>query len=461
MPALVLAAGLGTRLRPLTDSCAKPAIPLAGEPIIRRIVRWLANHDVRDLVVNLHYLPQTVTGVLGDGSDLSVRIRYSWEQPRILGSAGGPRHALDILGDDTFIIVNGDTLTDLNLGALLHAHRTSGALVTMALVPNREPDKYGGVVLDSDDAVTGFVPRGAAAAGSRHFIGVQVVSRIGVPRCCRRRPAGEFDRRRRTMRSLKARRGRDSRVRVRRGLLGYRDGRGLRTHVCGIRATAVMRTIDHEGAAIRDRIDRLPCGRGSARDAPPRVVPLTGDASDRRYFRIISPDGRSTVLALHTDAIDFASLPFANVAGLLQRIPLPVPAILGHSDPLGIVELQDLGDVTLQAHLGAATPAEHAALYREAVALIERLQRRGAELGPASPGEHAGKRLHALFDCFRRRQAHVGTRVLRTAFSRSVSRGSAERRRPGGAPGRVADNGARAVRRNRECSAIATITAAT
>src|SRR4029079_12247014 len=116
----------------------------------------------------------------------------------------------------------------------------------------------------------------------------------------------------------------------------------------------------------------------------PRVVPLTGDASDRRYFRLISPDGKSTVLALHTDAIDFTSLPFANVARLLQQVPLPVPEILGHSDPLGIVELQDLGDVTLQAHLGGATSAEHAALYREAVALIERLQRRGAELGPGA-----------------------------------------------------------------------------
>ena len=173
--ALVLAAGLGTRLRPLTDACAKPAIPVAGEPIIRRIIRWLASHDVRDLVVNLHYLPQTVTAVLGDGSDLSVRVRYSWEQPRILGSAGGPRHALDILGEDTFVIVNGDTLTDLNLTALLEAHRASGAVVTMALVPNREPEKYGGVVLDRDDRVAGFVSRGVAAAGSHHFIGVQVV----------------------------------------------------------------------------------------------------------------------------------------------------------------------------------------------------------------------------------------------------------------------------------------------
>jgi aminoglycoside/choline kinase family phosphotransferase len=110
------------------------------------------------------------------------------------------------------------------------------------------------------------------------------------------------------------------------------------------------------------------------------VVPLTGDASDRRYFRILFADGDSIVLALHAGPIDFASLPFANVAGLLQQMPLPVPAILGHHDADGIVALADLGDVTLQAHLGAASAVEHAALYREAVGLIEILQRRGREL---------------------------------------------------------------------------------
>jgi aminoglycoside/choline kinase family phosphotransferase len=130
---------------------------------------------------------------------------------------------------------------------------------------------------------------------------------------------------------------------------------------------------------VRERIDRYLRESGlAARNSS--VVPLTGDASDRKYFRIIPADGPSIVIALHSDAIDFAALPFANVAGLLRRIPLPVPDILGHSDSLGIVALQDLGDVTLQAHLGAESPAEHAALYRQAVALIEQLQRRGAEL---------------------------------------------------------------------------------
>ena len=173
MQALVLAAGLGTRLRPLTDVCAKPALPIGGEPLIRRIVRWLASHDVRDVVVNLHYLPHTVTAVLGDGSDLSVRVRYSWEQPRILGSAGGPRQALDIIDDDSFIIANGDTLTDLDVRALVDAHRRSDALVTLALVPNREPEKYGGAIMEDDGTVTGFAARGVAARGSFHFIGVQ------------------------------------------------------------------------------------------------------------------------------------------------------------------------------------------------------------------------------------------------------------------------------------------------
>jgi N-acetylmuramate 1-kinase len=137
-----------------------------------------------------------------------------------------------------------------------------------------------------------------------------------------------------------------------------------------------------EGADVRDRIDRY-LRESRLVDRQARVVPLTGDASDRKYFRIIPADATSIVLALHAGPIEFATLPFANVASLLQQVPLPVPVVLDHSDALGIIALQDLGDVTLQAHLGAATPAEHAALYRQAVALVEQLQRRGAELASA------------------------------------------------------------------------------
>jgi len=111
-----------------------------------------------------------------------------------------------------------------------------------------------------------------------------------------------------------------------------------------------------------------------------KVMPLTGDASDRRYFRVLLKDAKPIVLALHQGPIDFQAMPFVSIAKLLAEVPVPVPKILHHSDPLGILGLEDLGDVTLQAHLGAATPSEHAALYRQAVGFIARMQQRGEAL---------------------------------------------------------------------------------
>ncbi len=97
--AIVLTAGLGTRLRPLTDVRAKPAIPVAGVPMVRRIVTWLVGCGVTELVLNLHHLPATLTGVIGQGTELGAKVRYSWE-PVVLGSAGGAKQASAILGAD-------------------------------------------------------------------------------------------------------------------------------------------------------------------------------------------------------------------------------------------------------------------------------------------------------------------------------------------------------------------------
>src|SRR5688572_14627239 len=116
--ALILTAGLGTRLRPLSYVRAKGALPGAGEPLVRRILRWLAAAGVEDAVLNLHHLPHTLTAVVGDGSDLGVRVRYSWETP-VLGSAGGPKRALPLLGASRFLLVNGDTLTNVDVAAVL------------------------------------------------------------------------------------------------------------------------------------------------------------------------------------------------------------------------------------------------------------------------------------------------------------------------------------------------------
>ena len=171
MRALVLAAGLGTRLHPLTLARAKAAAPVDGEPLVRRTIRWLTGQGFTDLVVNLHHRPASITSVVGDGSDLGARVRYSWESP-VLGSAGGPRHALPLLGEGTAVVVNGDTLTTVDLAAMIAQHRRTGTDVTMALIPNPRPDKYGSVQLDDDGAVTAFTRRGSQGF---HFIGPQVI----------------------------------------------------------------------------------------------------------------------------------------------------------------------------------------------------------------------------------------------------------------------------------------------
>lgn len=175
MRALVLTAGLGTRLRPLTDVRAKAAVPVNGEPLVRRIIQSLVRAGVNDLVLNMHHCPRTIAAVVGDGADLGARVRYSWEDP-VLGSAGGPRRALPLLLDGaarTFLVVNGDTLTDLDVRDVVKTHERTGAAVTMALIPNPRPDKYGGVCVE-DGRVTGF-SRPGAAGDSFHFIGVQAV----------------------------------------------------------------------------------------------------------------------------------------------------------------------------------------------------------------------------------------------------------------------------------------------
>jgi mannose-1-phosphate guanylyltransferase len=130
------------------------------------------DQGVRDAVLNLHHLPESITAVTGDGSDLGLRVRYSFE-PRILGSAGGPRKALSLLPDEDFFIINGDTLTNVDLSALAANHRETGALVTIAVVPNQWPARYSGLVVDSTGRFHSVVPRGSPVR-SYHVVGVQM-----------------------------------------------------------------------------------------------------------------------------------------------------------------------------------------------------------------------------------------------------------------------------------------------
>jgi aminoglycoside/choline kinase family phosphotransferase len=132
----------------------------------------------------------------------------------------------------------------------------------------------------------------------------------------------------------------------------------------------------------RERLESYLTQRGLKRETV-AIVPLTGDASDRKYFRVVRRAAPAIVLAVNPEAFDVATLPFARVSALLAAMPVPVPEILDHAGDLGVLSLQDLGDVTLQAYLGAVEPGVHVGLYRIAVSYIEIMQRRGAEL--ASP----------------------------------------------------------------------------
>ena len=179
--ALILAAGLGTRLAPLSGVRAKAALPVAGDVLIRRQVRWLAAAGVRQVIVNLHHLPATVTSALGGGEDLGVAVRYSWE-PHVLGSAGGPRQAFDLTDAPRLLIVNGDTLSDLDLGALVAEHARTQPLVTMAACDHARAG-YSSLLVNASGALAGVARADAAPAPAAatlravHFMGTQVAER--------------------------------------------------------------------------------------------------------------------------------------------------------------------------------------------------------------------------------------------------------------------------------------------
>ena len=157
MQALILAGGEGTRLRPLTSTVPKPVVPLVDRPFIAFMLDWLRSHGVDDVVMSCGHLADGVRSVLGDGTSVGVRLRYL-EEPRPLGTGGALKFAEDML-DEQFLMLNGDTLSDLDLTAQLAAHSRFGAVATLALYPVEDPSAYGLVRLQEDGAVREFVEK--------------------------------------------------------------------------------------------------------------------------------------------------------------------------------------------------------------------------------------------------------------------------------------------------------------
>ena len=158
MRAMVMAAGLGTRLRPITHEVPKPVVPVGNVAIVEQLVRLLGAHGVSAVIANLHWFPDTVRARLGDGSALGVEVAYALEQ-ELLGTAGGVRNVRDFLtgtGDDMFFVLAGDALTDVDLSALAAAHRSNGGVATLAVKKVAEVSEYGVIVTGADGRVQGF-----------------------------------------------------------------------------------------------------------------------------------------------------------------------------------------------------------------------------------------------------------------------------------------------------------------
>ena len=157
MQALILVGGEGTRLRPLTSTMPKPIVPLAGQPFITYMLEWLRSHGVDDVVLACGFLPDRLREVLGDGGQLGIRLRYV-EEPEPLGTGGALKFSEDLL-DERFFMLNGDTLTDIDLTAQLAQHERTGARGTLALIGVDDPSSYGLVRLAPDRSVKGFLEK--------------------------------------------------------------------------------------------------------------------------------------------------------------------------------------------------------------------------------------------------------------------------------------------------------------
>jgi NDP-sugar pyrophosphorylase family protein len=155
MKAMILAAGFGTRLFPLTIDRTKPAIPFLGKPLVGYVAEYVARFGFKEVIVNLHHQPDSVIDALGDGSDFGVKIYYTLEEPDILGTAGALVNARRYLGDEAFLIVNGKIITDIDISKALETHKRSGALATMVLKQNPRYERFT-VVETQDGLVTGF-----------------------------------------------------------------------------------------------------------------------------------------------------------------------------------------------------------------------------------------------------------------------------------------------------------------
>ncbi len=186
---MILAGGMSTRLYPLTRELPKPLVPIAGEPNTAHVIRYLRAFGIEEIAMNVHYHAEQVIERFGDGSDYDVRLSYLHES-QLTGSAGAAKGMQPFLGDDTFVVIGCDELTDLRLDAVVEFHRKRAALATIALVEADDVTQYGVVVLDDDGRIVEFQEKPPQGTEKSHLVNTGIY--VFEPAIFERIPAGRF-----------------------------------------------------------------------------------------------------------------------------------------------------------------------------------------------------------------------------------------------------------------------------
>jgi NDP-sugar pyrophosphorylase family protein len=174
---MILAAGLGTRLRPLTDRFPKPLLPIAGRPMIEYSLAWIAAAGIRHVMINVHHKGDLIRDALGDGDRFGLKISYS-EEPVILGTGGGLKQVEPFFADEPFLVVNADVLTAVDLNAIIRSHLARRPLATLVVRRDPEVAAYGALGVDHESRIRRFLGRGQRSSAPLEdvmFTGIHVL----------------------------------------------------------------------------------------------------------------------------------------------------------------------------------------------------------------------------------------------------------------------------------------------
>lgn len=357
MKALVLAAGFGTRLKPYTDSLPKPLFPLGGQPILERTICQLIDGGCDAIVVNTHHLHEQIeTFISKQRFGIPVTTRY---EPEILETGGAIRNVRDFLGDDPFMVVNSDIVTDMEYAEIHAFHKSHGCPVTLVL---HDFSEFNNVTIDKDGFVLGFhlkeKPRGAVK--DLAFTGVQVVDPSVIPLI----PEGP-----------------SSSIDLYRKLI--ENGQHVKAMILNDRYWMDVGSPSKYAEVCRD-FTAPPLFRmifDTKTVSPVSVTHLSGDGSDRAFYRLEN-QGNSMILADHGITLGAPvceAAAFERIGRHLLSKGVPVPQIYWSDRFAGQVYLEDLGDVHLETAFKQGNSKDTLALFKDALKNLARMSVKGAK----------------------------------------------------------------------------------